>query len=146
MTSERLLKLLRRKINETDLPTSDRTDEELLDALMDAAEVLGLRMISGMSSFVVQSDATKANYGITPEPTTEQAHLLATEAALEILRNDYFGKLNRGEIGVNWKSGLEEESTIAAEKAWDKVLKDLESQLELLITFNKSGSHATRPQ
>lgn len=146
MDRARLLGLLRRKIDETDLPTSDRTDEELLEYIKDAAEELGLRRVSGMTSFTIVSDAASAGYGISPNPTTEQGHMLATLAALELLRDEYRGKLNRGELGVNWKSGLESESTIAAEKAWREQFDDLESWLEHLIIMHNSGSHATRPQ
>lgn len=146
MDTTRLLGLLRRKLNETELSVSTYTDAELLEYVRDAVEVLALRKISGLSDLTVDPDPLSVSYGISPIPTTEEGHMLSLLAALEILRETYRGKLNRGEIGLNWKSGLEEESTISAEKAWRDVIRDFESQLDLLIIMNKSGSHATRPQ
>lgn len=146
MTLADVLGLLRRMIDETDLTVSNTTDQELILDLKDAAETLSLRMISGMSSYSFVSDVLSASYGITPAPTTEHAHMLCRLAALNILRDQFRGKLNRGELGINWKSGQEEESTISAAKEWQTVLEDMENELELLITFNKSGSHGLRVQ
>lgn len=141
-----VLALLRQMIDETDLATSNLTDQELITYLRGAAELLSLRMISGMSSYVFVSDSILSNYGITPELTTEHAHMLCRAAALNILRSQFRGKLNRGELGLSWKSGEEEESTISAAKEWKQVIDDFDNELTLLITFNKSGSHGLRVQ
>lgn len=146
MTLDRVLKLLRQQINETDLPVSDVTDSELLEYLQAAIEMLSLRKIASMSSYVVVTDPNTSGYGITPVLTTEHAHMVCRAAALDILREQFRGKLNRGELGINWKSGLEEESTITAAKEWKAVIQDLENELTLLITLNQSGAHGVRAQ
>lgn len=146
MTFDRVLELFRRKISETDLELSNLTDEELLEYIRDAAEELALRKVIGMDTLVVDPDQGSATYGITPEPTTEQGHMLALKATSLLLREQYIGKVNRGELGHSWKSGLEEESTIGAEKAWKEAIKYHEQSLEELLLIKRAPITGTRPQ
>lgn len=147
MILERVLSYLRRLIDQTDLASANiLSDLELLEFLRDAAETLGMRKIEGMDAFEIVELIQDPNYGITPEPTTEQAHLMCLAAAIAILAEQYRGKLNRGELGVNWTSGLESESTGSAVAAWGRVIQGYQDDLDLMITFNKSGRHGTRVQ
>lgn len=144
---DRLLGILRRKISESDLMLSDYTNDELLEYIRDAVDKLSLRRITGMDQIVVVTDTNLSGYGITPTTiTVEQGHMLACQAALDVLQETYRGKINRGELGVAWKSALEEESSISAEKAWDRAIATVAQELEHLIILHKSDSHATRPQ
>lgn len=146
MTFDRVLTLFRRKISETDLEISNLTDEELLEYIRDAAEELALRKVAGMDGLTVDPDQGSSTYGITPEPTTEQGHMLALKAAILLLREVYIGKVNRGELGMSWKSGLEEESTIGSEKAWRDTVRNHEQSLEELLLIKRAPITGTRPQ
>lgn len=143
MDHTKILALLRRKISETDLETSDWTDEELLQAMGDAVEELGLRGVARFAAMTVDSDQTSGTYGITPEPTTEEGHILAYMTAAHMLSQDYSDKVKRGALAVSWRSGLEEASTISAEKAWRLVIADFADTLDQLIAIHRANAKSS---
>jgi hypothetical protein len=69
--------------------------------------------------------------------------MLALQATIDLLEREYRGKLFRGEIGVSWKSGLESESTISAEKAYKQILDDLDADLEGLILIDRANANTS---
>lgn len=146
MTTEHVLGLLRRKLDETDLEVSDWTDEELLLQLRDAVEELGIRGIATFADMSVGTDIDADVYGFNPEPTTHEGHMLAYKAAAMLLKADYQSKVKRGALGMSWRSGLEESSTINQEKAWNGAIKDMERALEELIIHALTDNAGFRAQ
>lgn len=146
MTHEKTLKLLRMIINQTDLETSDWTDEELTAAMEFAAAELGMRRIARFSTITINSEIDSGAYGIVPELTVEEGVLLANKTAIAMLKQDYSDKLNRGAIGMSWRSGLEEASTISAEKAWQNAIVSLERNLLELIAIHLAPNAGFRSQ
>jgi len=146
MTTEQVLGLLRRKLDEVDLELSDWTDEELLLQLRDAAEELGVRSVAAFSTMTVITNVDDGELGFSPEPTTAEGHMLAYMAAAQLLRADYQSKVKRGAIGLSWRSGLEEASTINIEKAWKAAIADMETSLEELIIHSLGSRTGFRAQ
>ena len=147
MDFRRILTVIREKIGETDLVVSDLTDPELLAVIKTSQEILDLRGLLAVASLVVGTDQTDvATYGIVPEPTTEAGHYLAIHAALAILRSEYYAKIKTGTLGVSWRSGLEGESTLGAEKAWRMVIAGLEDEFEQLFIIRNTTSSGVRSQ
>lgn len=146
MTTDQVLSVLRRYIDEVDQAVSTLTDEELLKAISDARDKLELRKVQGVASLTVQPDVSLANYGITPDSSLEQGHMLALQAAINLLEAKYRNRLFQGELGTAWRSGLEEESTISAEKAYRAAIATLVDQLTDLILIKRAPLAGTRPQ
>jgi hypothetical protein len=146
VTTDAWLKLVRRRMAEVDVATSAYTDEELLEAGSDARDWLELKLISGMDALSVDFDPDSADYGFSPEPTLEQAYMLMLRASHELLEQQYTTRLLRGEIGISWRSGLEEESSISAQKAYIQLIDDVASELTELIMIAKSLTIGFRSQ
>ena len=142
MNTTRVLETTRRWIAQTDLTTSDYTDSELLEYMRDAKELMELRKVTGIETLTI--DPTLET--ITPDPTTEQGHMLALKTAYLILDDEYRSKLFTGSLGMSWRSGLEQESTITAEKAWRQILDNLHGELEILVLVMRAPTNGTRPQ
>lgn len=142
MISISVLQLIRRYIGETDLVTTGFSDSELLEYVREAQELLELRGVPTIKGISV--DPTRET--ITPEPTAYQGHVLALKAAVLTLTDTYNGKISRGELGMSWKSGLEEESTINAQGAWNRSISDLATELEELIIIKRAPTTGTRAQ
>ncbi len=146
MITPRVLRMLRRLLAESDLVLSNLTDEEMLEFVLDAEEQLTLRDIPSWQTFTIGTDNAAVGYGISPEPTTQEGHMMALQAAIMMLDGAYRGRLFKGELGVSWRSGLESASTISAEKAYREALKGLELQLERLILLARASTAGVRAQ
>lgn len=130
MTTEQVLAMLRRKLNEVDTSTSVLTDEELLAVVSDARDMFEVEGFTDFEAITVGYSQTEDGYGIDPEPALDLGYLLVLGAAVHILRAAYAGRVSRGEIGISWRSGLEEESTISAGQAYRNAIVDVENELE----------------
>lgn len=148
MNTEAYLKALRRKLSEVDQATSLITDSELLDATEDGRRQLAVRKVAGFSgaTITIQSDSTSAGYGITPDLADDVSQVLLLRTTIDILQETYTDRLNKGEMGVSWQSGLEQESTISAEKAYRQLIKGVQDQLDELSLIRNIANAATRPQ
>ena len=142
MLASAIIGVVRRRISQTDLPTSNLTDEDIMDYLSEAVDMLTLRNIAGMDTLVVDT----VGISVTPEPTLEQGYMLAIFTVLRILQDEYSGKLYRGELAVSWSSGLESETTISAEKAWKQALDEIEEELDRMILVKRAPQTGTRSQ
>ena len=142
MDVTRVLQVTRRYLDQSDLLLSTYTDSELLEYIRDGQELMSVREFPTIAGLTV--DPTTLT--ITPEPSLDQGHVLALKAAVLALTDTYNGKLSRGELGLSWKSGLEEESTINSEKAWKQSISDLAKELEELIIIKRAPTTGTRPQ
>jgi|SRR5690348_13301991 len=158
MNTAQVLARLRRLIEQTDasLATS-LSDEELLEHILDAVNELTIRGVDAInvtgvtppvSAFTVGTDQTVTTppYGISPAPTVRQGELMAFTAALNILDQEFRGKVLRGEIGSSWTSGLEQQSTITAAQLYKTALDDLRDQLEQRIMLAMATFAGRRTQ
>jgi hypothetical protein len=146
MTTEQWLLMLRRRIAQVDVAASDYTDEELLFEAADARDYLELKNVPTFADLAVDMDPVSASYGITPDPTLSQAQILVVRAALQVLSRTYTDRLMRGEIGTSWRSGLEEETSIQAARAYRQMLDLLAAELEELILIAKADTAGDRVQ
>lgn len=145
-TTANALRLLRRKVADVDAAAQRRTDPELLDALADAAFALAARGHATFAAVTVQPNINLPGYGLAPDLVTADVAILVTRAAADLLQGLYAERLDRGELGISWRSGLEEESTIQAEKAYRGCIAALEAELDQLLLIRNAPTAATRPQ
>jgi hypothetical protein len=55
--------------------------------------------------------------------------------------------VNRGELGISWRSGWEEESSIQAEKAYRTMIEGVSKELETLVMLSRvSTTYLNRVQ
>jgi hypothetical protein len=143
VTTDQWLKMLRRKLADVDPAAYRRTDLELLSTAEDIRMELAVRQVMGFSDVTVGlTRADAGTYGIN-DATEAQLLLLIYGTAHSVLAATYRQRVDRGELGVSWRSGLEEESTISAEKAYKTLLDDLQQTFEqLLITYQRGSANA----
>lgn len=143
MTTEEYLRMLRRKVSDVDVAARRRTDTELLEATSDVRFELAMRQFEGFSGITVgTSKANLATYGVQ-NATDDQALLLLYGAAHAVLSATYRERVDRGELGISWTSGLESESSISAEKAYKQMLDELRRSFEeLTITYQRLDANA----
>lgn len=140
------IRILREKITEVDEATSLYEGEDLVQALDDAHMLLKAKGVMNMVNYTVNTDPTVSPLGITPEPTEGDGLLIIYRAAVDILTNEYRGRVKRGEMGIAWKSGLEEESSISAAKEYRSLIDKMESELIHLVLIQSQIRHGTRIQ
>lgn len=148
MTTDQVLTKIRRLVNEVDQSLSLLTDEEILGAVLDARDYLEAVGLEDFDTLEVGTDLTETDpaYGISPDPTLQQGLILATKAAASITASEYLAKVNRGEIGSSWSSGLEAESTLQAGRDYKAAVDKLEAQATALILAYQNDDLHSRPQ
>jgi hypothetical protein len=147
MTNAQVLAVCRRALNEVDVLASDLTDQELMAALADERDLLELKLVPDFKDYTIGTDDTDlATFGIRPDPTLEVGTILALRAAATLLRQTYRQRVSRGEIGVSWSSGLESESSLAAGKDYMGMVRDLETEVQDLITIKLAPLSGLRVQ
>lgn len=143
LSNAEVTRMLREKITEVDPEAARYEGEDLLLALSDALYHLQAKGVKNMSGYTVNTDPDFSPLGITPEPESSDALVILLHAAVDILSNEYRGRLKRGEMGISWKSGLEEESSITAAKEYRGMVDELRQELTTLILVqgvDKAGS------
>lgn len=142
MTTDQWLKMLRRKLSDVDTAAQRRTDLQLLSAAEDSRIELAVRLVAGFSEVAIGLNrADPSTYGIQNADDTQLVILLYA-VAYAVLSSTYRERVDRGELGISWRSGLEEESTIQAEKAYRGMLDDLQSaQDELLVVYQRRSAN-----
>jgi len=149
MTTDEVIRVCRRTLEEVDTSTSDLTDEEILTAISDERDVLELMLVPDFDSLTVGYDQTdSATYGILPADsvTLELGTILAYRAAASLLRRRYREMTRRGEIGVSWSSGLESESTLAAGRDYQMLIADVENLARRLVAIKRWPESGRRMQ
>lgn len=143
VTTDQWLKMLRRKVADVDVAAQRRTDTQLLDAAADAQVELVVRAVAGFDGITINSSkANPATYGLQGH-TDAQAMILLYVVAHDVLSSTYRQRVDRGELGVSWTSGLEAESSISAEKAYKQMLDELAAARDqLLITYQRQSANA----
>lgn len=142
MTTEQWLKMLRRKLADVDKAAERRTDQQLLESCSDAVIELVARQVGGFEVVSVGlNKADQTTYGIRGA-TAQQMFILVLWVAHEELTATYRERVERGELGISWKSGLEEESSIQAEKSYRLMLDETDrARVELLITYQRQTAN-----
>lgn len=146
LSNTEILRMLRQKVTEVDPGTYSYEGEDLVVALGDALIHLQAKNVRNMNLYTVNTDPTVEPLGITPEPEAPDALIIMLHAAVELLSNEYRGRLKRGEMGISWRSGLEEESSITAAKEYRAMVAQLENDLTALILIHGITRHGARIQ
>lgn len=146
MTDEEVLERLRILVGQVDLAISDYTDPELLTYIRSAARLLLVREVLQDEYTVGTDQNDPATFGIDPDPTAIDGELLAMQAAVMLLDELFRDRLQRGEIGVSWTSGLEQESTISAAAAYKQGIAELRLELGQLKAIRQAGRQGFRSQ
>jgi hypothetical protein len=133
MTGAQWLNMLRRKLSDVDQSAQRRTNAALLNAAEDVRFELAVREVPGFSEVVIGLDPTDTDtYGVN-NATDAQLALIMYGTAHTVLSSTYRERIDRGELGVSWRSGLEEESTISAQRAYSGMLDDISNTFEQLL-------------
>jgi hypothetical protein len=108
-----------------------------LETAEDMRLELAARQLQGFTSITVDPVKSSPTYGIL-NGTDDQMLILMYSVALATLNSTYRQRVDRGELGISWQSGLESESSISAEKAYRQMLTDLEAIIDqLMVTYQR---------
>lgn len=145
MTTDQWLKMLRRKLSDVDTAAQRRTDIQLLSSAEDARVELAVRLVQGFETVAIGLNRQDtANYGIK-NASDAQMVILIYAVSHEVLSSTYRERVDRGELGISWRSGLEEESSISAERAYKAMLDELKSDYnQLLVTYQRTTANARK--
>jgi hypothetical protein len=147
MTTEQVLNVVRRLMNEVDITTSDLTDEEILAQMSDERDRFEIEGLTGFEDLAIGTDQTEpTTYGIVPDAALDEGHLLALATAASILRAVYAAKVSRGELGISWSSGLESESTLQAGRTYLDAVTNMELEVERKKVLKMAGQAGKRQQ
>lgn len=137
MTLARLLSTMTRLTGEDVL-----TDTEQFQYVLDAADWLIGRGHTDISDLTLDD----GGLSITPEPTVIQGLLLAYKAAELRLTDLYNQKVDSGDVGRSWRSGLEAESTISLAESYKTTIGSVSRELEELILIKNAPDAGARFQ
>jgi hypothetical protein len=137
--------MLRRKLSDVDTAAQRRTDLQLLSSAEDARVELAVRLVQGFDTVAIGLNRQDiSTYGIQ-NASDSQMVILIYAVAHEVLSSTYRERVDRGELGVSWRSGLEEESSISAERAYKAMLEELKSDYnQLLVTYQRTTANARK--
>lgn len=148
MDASAVLRKMRRMLGEVAYTIGDEvmpvfTDEYLLEYVQDAAEYLE---IANIGDRVYSIDLFPPT--ITPEPSTADGSLLATWAAAKLLSGDLSKKIRDGDLGIRFRTGLNEISTVEASRRVNDQAKELFQEFDRLVTLKlaKRAGGAERVQ
>lgn len=141
-----LLEWARQKAGDIDPLAVRYSDLAYLQTLRLLLRELAARKQLNFSDLTLE--LTEGSESLTPEPTDLELSILATRLAHGILTQEYRRRVSAGEIGISWKSGLEEESTIQAVKAYQSFLDVMAQQAEELLAIGiaEAGTGGFRAQ
>jgi hypothetical protein len=146
MTTDAWIRLLRRRLVQVDDAAIDLTDAALVEQAGDALDWLALRGVTALDGLAVDADPLSETFGFLTDPTTEQAYMLMLRSAEQVLEQLYAGRLLRGELGVSWRSGLEEESSLQAQRAYVSHIDGVREALAELILISRAATSGDRVQ
>lgn len=145
MTLDEMVHAARSRAGDVDNSAYRYTKNELVVIMKDAARTMGVRgQLAALDTFVF--DTTENLETVTPEPSNIQGLVLSVATALRVLQQTYRRRVDDGSLGISWMSGLEQESSISAQKAYEGILKDIAQELEELKIFVNSKTFASRVQ
>lgn len=134
MKTNSVIRLAKTKIAEVDTQAAPFDDERLLVDIDDVVREFSVRGVSAFDVYAIDVEEPDPDDAVIPELTNQHGVIVAYAVAANRLQEEYIGRMNRGELGVSWTSGLEAESTVSAAKAYRDHIASLRQQLnELLI-------------
>lgn len=140
MTIEGILKEIRRRLGDVDglldELTLDYSDEFIFEYITSAIDMLEVTMPED------EFDYTFSGSSISPEPIKVDGLLIAALAAKMIIKNDVLAKIKSGELGIRFKSGLDELSTIEAGKLMRESVSAIDSDYRTLVMAKLAGRAA----
>lgn len=156
MTTKDVVREMRRLLGEALVTLGDASpiykDEFLLEHLDGVAEKLAANGVMTVRYQVdfneLDSNDDPIEPSITPEPDALDGLILAAHAVCEILSGDLSEKVRQGDLGVRFKSGIEDISTVeASRRIAEVVTKALEdARYWTIIKLSRNRTFLTRPQ
>lgn len=145
MTTDQWIKMLRRKLSDVDTAAQRRTDAQLLAVAEDMRFELAVRAVKDFDLVTIGLDkTTPTTYGIQGA-TDAQFAILLYGTTYSVLTSTYRERVDRGELGISWKSGLEEESSIRAQGAYKEMIEEVQTAYDqLLITYQRKLANARK--
>jgi hypothetical protein len=140
VTNQKLLERLRRRLRDVDPSAPLYEDEVLWGYVDDALFEFTQRKVAGTTGYTV------TDTGFASDAADDVALLCIIGAAYRLLKDLYTDRVQRGELGVSWQSGLEHESTIDQRKAFNDGIRQLGQELEELIIIRASQTSGSRIQ
>jgi hypothetical protein len=138
--SAAILKEMRRRLGEVLVTLGEAlpiySDDFLLDYVAGAALHMNVMGFGDASYSVNLVDNT-----ITPEPSDMDGILLSAMAVMDLVNGDTLKKVIEGELGVRFKTGMEELSTTEASKEIRKAAQDLKMWFMRLKTHKLSKTN-----
>lgn len=141
MTAAKILAITRRIIGDATVDDAV-ADLELFQYVSDAGDWFNSRGHVDFVDMLFDMDTVT----ITPEPTIVQGLLLAYRAAMVRMTDIYNAKLDSGDVGRSWRSGLEEESSISLVQGYRAAINTINRELEELIIIKRAPDTGVRWQ
>lgn len=140
MTNATLLAMLRRRLRDVDQTAELYDDDTLWGYVGDVVTTIQSRKVAGASVI------TATDTGLAADVEDSLGLLIVLCSAALLLDDLYTDKVQRGEFGVSWKSGLEQESTIDARKAFADAVAGLRREADELTLIRASTTSGFRAQ
>lgn len=138
MDATAVLKVMRRRLGEVAAilgESSPTWDDDYLMEYVQGAALLHEAKDIGTDYTVVVDPAS-----LDPEPNVVEGMLLALKAAADLLGGDLTFKVAAGDLGVRFRTGLEEISTVEASRRISEVASKAEGEYRSLLTHYLSGN------
>lgn len=144
MKGGEILSVARAQLGAIDAEAADvLSDEVMLAALRQALQYYQVQLVVAFDAYTVDTNAFDADSALTPEPNTTLGTILAYTVAANLGQQQYQGRLRRGEFGISWRSGLEEESSVTAAATYAGLVNTLRRQVtELLLVYHRDAQGA----
>jgi hypothetical protein len=136
MDAAHVIRLAKTAIAEVDTEAVPFADERLLQDIADVCLELGVRGVPGFDTYVVDIEEDP-EAAVVPPFTNQHGLIVAYRVAENRLRESYQQRMNRGELGISWTSGLESESTVSAAKAYQELIGNLRRKADELLTLEQ---------
>lgn len=146
MTTEQVLREVRRRIGDVDGILDDLLldyGDEYIFEYIDSA-VIQLKVFS----IITETEYTVTGTSISPDPEDIDGMLIASLTATQLLRHDTVKRVQTGEMGVRFRSGEDELSTVEAarliSRAVDKIETDYRGFVMAKLSAKSTGVERTQ--
>lgn len=142
MDSQGIIKAVRVRLDEVlDLVDTELEDEFILEYMEDSLNVL-------MATEIVTESYDMVDAIITPEPSLIDGLLVATHTVRTLLVSDIAKKVRDGSLGIRFRTGQDEISTVEASKQLSAVAEDISREFRRLVIakLSKDPNNAHRLQ
>jgi hypothetical protein len=144
MTLDEIVAAARSRAGDVDVAAYRYSKNEYVSIMADQARTLGVRKVATLDTFTFT--LTPNQEAVAPIPDNTQGTILAVATALRVLEQTYRKRVDEGTLGVIWQSGMESESTLSAQQAYERVIGDVRLELESLKAMAISLTFAARKQ